>query len=51
MGYEVEANKYNFKCMVITLIAVEFIWLAAEIGLFAVAKKIIRTVRCIISNF
>ena len=43
MGYEVEANKYNFKCLLMTLAAIEVLWMVAEIGLFVVEKKIMRT--------
>ena len=43
MGYEVEANKYNFKCLMMTLLAIEVIWVFVEAGLFVVSKHIMRT--------
>ena len=43
MGYELDANKYNYKCLMLSVLAIELIWIATETGLFAVEKSIMRT--------
>ena len=42
MGYEQEANKYNYKCMMLTVLGVEIIWIAEELGIFVVEQKLMR---------
>lgn len=43
MGYELDANKYNYKCLMLSVLAIELIWIATETGLFVVEKSIMRT--------
>lgn len=43
MSYEVEANKYNYKCLMLSVLVVELLWIVTECGLFRVEKNIMRT--------
>ena len=43
MGYEVEANKYNYKCLMLSVLVIELLWIATEMGIFVVEKSIMRT--------
>ena len=42
MGYELDANKYNYKCLMLSVLVIELIWMAVETGLFVVEKSIMR---------
>lgn len=42
MGYEQEANKYNYKCMMLTVLGIELIWIAEELGIFVVEQSLMR---------